>query len=256
MNELQVFNNTELGSVRTTTINGEPFFVGKDVAGILGYSNGRKALIDHVDAEDKGVTKCDTLGGMQELTVINESGLYSLILSSKLPNAKKFKHWVTAEVLPTLRKHGAYLTTETLEEVMNDPDAWIRVLTELKNERSQKEKLQIEVTESKPKVIFADAVAVSDTTILIGELAKLLKGNGIDIGQNRLFERLRQEGYLIKRKGTDYNAPTQMAMELGLFKVKETVIQHSDGHTSISKTTKVTGKGQQYFINRYLGREV
>ncbi len=256
MNELQVFNNTELGSVRTTTINGEPFFVGKDVADILGYSNGRKALIDHVDAEDKGVTKCDTLGGMQELTVINESGLYSLILSSKLPNAKKFKHWVTAEVLPTLRKHGAYLTTETLEEVMNDPDAWIRVLTELKNERSQKEKLQIEVTKSKPKVIFADAVAVSDTTILIGELAKLLKGNGIDIGQNRLFERLRQEGYLIKRKGTDYNAPTQMAMELGLFKVKETVIQHSDGHTSISKTTKVTGKGQQYFINRYLGREV
>lgn len=256
MNELQVFNNTELGSVRTTTINGEPFFVGKDVAGILGYSNGRKALIDHVDAEDKGVTKCDTLGGMQELTVINESGLYSLILSSKLPNAKKFKRWVTAEVLPTLRKHGAYLTTETLEEVMNDPDAWIRVLTDLKNERSQKEKLQIEVTKSKPKVIFADAVAVSDTTILIGELAKLLKGNGIDIGQNRLFERLRQEGYLIKRKGTDYNAPTQMAMELGLFKVKETVIQHSDGHTSISKTTKVTGKGQQYFINRYLGREV
>jgi phage antirepressor YoqD-like protein len=256
MNELQVFNNAELGSVRTTTNNGEPFFVGKDVAGILGYSNGRKALIDHVDAEDKGVTKCDTLGGTQELTVINESGLYSLILSSKLPNAKKFKRWVTAEILPTIRKHGAYLTTETLEEVMNDPDAWIRVLTELKNERSQKEKLQIEVTESKPKVIFADAVAVSDTTILIGELAKLLKGNGIDIGQNRLFERLRQEGYLIKRKGTDYNAPTQMAMELGLFKVKETVIQHSDGHTSISKTTKVTGKGQQYFINRYLGREV
>ena len=256
MNELQVFNNAELGSVRTTTINGEPFFVGKDVASILGYSNGRKALIDHVDAEDKGVTKCDTLGGTQELTVINESGLYSLILSSKLPNAKKFKRWVTAEILPTIRKHGAYLTTETLEEVMNDPDAWIRVLTELKNERSQKEKLQIEVTKSKPKVIFADAVAVSDTTILIGELAKLLKGNGIDIGQNRLFERLRQEGYLIKRKGTDYNAPTQMAMELGLFKVKETVIQHSDGHTSISKTTKVTGKGQQYFINRYLGREV
>ena len=260
MNELQVFNNTELGSVRTTTINGEPFFVGKDVAGILGYANSKDALASHVDSEDKEIlqrsenTTFDIPN--RGLTVINESGLYSLILSSKLPNAKKFKRWVTAEVLPTLRKHGAYLTTETLEEVMNDPDAWIRVLTELKNERSQKEKLQIEVTKSKPKVIFADAVAVSDTTILIGELAKLLKGNGIDIGQNRLFERLRQEGYLIKRKGTDYNAPTQMAMELGLFKVKETVIQHSDGHTSISKTTKVTGKGQQYFINRYLGREV
>lgn len=254
--ELQIFQNPELGSVRTTTLNGEAFFVGKDVADILGYSNGRKALIDHVDDEDKGVTKCDTLGGIQELTVINESGLYSLILSSKLPTAKKFKHWVTAEVLPSLRKHGAYLTSETLEKVMNDPDAWIRVLTELKNERSQKEQLLLAVEESKPKVVFADAVSVSDTTILIGELAKLLKGNGVDIGQNRLFERLRQEGYLIKRKGTDYNAPTQMAMELGLFKVKETVITHSDGHTTISKTTKVTGKGQQYFINRFLGKEV
>lgn len=256
MNELQVFNNSELGSVRTTTINGEPFFVGKDVADILGYTNTPKAIRDHVDEEDKLTERIVLAGQYREVVVINESGLYSLILSSKLPNAKKFKCWVTSEVLPTIRKHGAYLTTETLEEVMNDPDAWIKVLTELKNERNQKEKLQIEITKSKPKVIFADAVAVSETTILIGELAKLLKGNGIDIGQNRLFERLRQEGYLIKRKGTDYNAPTQMAMELGLFKVKETVITHSDGHTTISKTTKVTGKGQQYFINRYLGREV
>lgn len=256
MNELQVFKNAELGSVRTTIINGEPFFVGKDVADILGYQNGSRDINRHTDEEDRFKTMVFDGNQLKETIVINESGLYSLILSSKLPNAKKFKRWVTSEVLPTIRKHGAYLTTEKLEEVMNDPDAWIRVLTELKHERSQKEKLQMEVTASKPKVIFADAVAVSETTILIGELAKLLKGNGIEIGQNRLFERLRQEGYLIKRKGTDYNAPTQMAMELGLFKVKETVIQHSDGHTSISKTTKVTGKGQQYFINRYLGREV
>lgn len=260
MNELQVFKNAELGSVRTTIINGEPFFIGRDVTDILGYANSKDALASHVDSEDKTILQRSENATLdipnRGLTVINESGLYSLILSSKLPNAKKFKRWVTSEVLPTIRKHGAYLTTETLEEVMNDPDAWIRVLTELKHERSQKEKLQMEVTASKPKVILADAVAVSETTILIGELAKLLKGNGIEIGQNRLFERLRQEGYLIKRKGTDYNAPTQMAMELGLFKVKETIIQHSDGHTSISKTTKVTGKGQQYFINRYLGREV
>lgn len=254
--ELQVFQNAELGSVRTTTIKGDPFFVGKDVADILGYANASKALFDHVEVEDKLNNESLSSLGQRGGWLINESGLYSLILSSKLPNAMRFKRWVTTEVLPTIRKHGAYLTTETLEKVMNDPDAWIRVLTELKNERSQKERLQLEVTESKPKVVFADAVSVSETTILIGELAKLLKGNGMDIGQNRLFERLRQEGYLIKRKGTDYNAPTQMAMELGLFKVKETVITHSDGHTTISKTTKVTGKGQQYFINRFLGKEV
>ncbi len=256
MTNLKVFQNKEFGEVRVVDVEGVPYFVGKDVATILGYSNSRKALIDHVDAEDKGVTKCDTLGGSQELTVINESGLYSLILSSKMPTAKKFKRWVTSEVLPSIRKNGAYLTTAKLEEVMNNPDAWIKMLTALKEERLQKEQLQLELSEATPKVVFADAVTVSDTTILIGELAKLLKGNGLEIGQNRLFERLRNEGYLIKRKGTDYNAPTQMAMELGLFKVKETAITHSDGHVTISKTTKVTGKGQQYFINRYLGSEV
>lgn len=256
MTNLKVFQNKEFGEVRVVDVEGVPYFVGKDVATILGYSNSRKALIDHVDADDKGVTKCDTLGGSQELTVINESGLYSLILSSKMPTAKKFKRWVTSEVLPSIRKNGAYLTTAKLEEVMNNPDAWIKMLTALKDERLQKEQLQLELSEATPKVVFADAVTVSDTTILIGELAKLLKGNGLEIGQNRLFERLRNEGYLIKRKGTDYNAPTQMAMELGLFKVKETAITHSDGHVTISKTTKVTGKGQQYFINRYLGSEV
>lgn len=137
----------------------------------------------------------------------------------------------------------------------NDPDSWITLLTALKDERKQKQQLQLQAAEDKPKVIFADAVSASDGTILIGELAKILKGNGIQIGQNRLFEQLRREGYLIKRKGTDYNAPTQMAMELELFKVKETAITHSDGHVTISKTTKVTGKGQQYFINRFLGAQ-
>lgn len=254
--ELQIFQNPEFGSVKTLSVDGAPFFVGKDVANILGYANTSKALSDHVDEDDKLNNESLVSLGQRGGWLINESGLYSLILSSKMPTARKFKHWVTAEVLPSLRKHGAYLTIETLEKVMNDPDAWIAVLTELKNERNKREQLQLAVEESKPKVVFADAVSVSETTILIGELAKLLKGNGIDIGQNRLFERLRQEGYLIKRKGTDYNAPTQMAMDLELFKVKETVITHSDGHTTISKTTKVTGKGQQYFINRFLGKEV
>ena len=136
---------------------------------------------------------------------------------------------------------------------MNDPDAWIKVLTALKDERAAKERLQLEATKNEPKVIFADAVSVSEGTILIGELAKILKGNGVEIGQNRLFEKLRQDGYLIKRKGTDYNAPTQKAMDLGLFRVKETAITHSDGHVTISKTTKVTGKCQVYFLNKLLG---
>jgi len=136
---------------------------------------------------------------------------------------------------------------------MNDPDSWIKLLTALKEERQEKERLQLQAAQDKPKVVFADAVSASDGTILIGELAKILKGNGIEIGQNRLFERLRQDGFLIKRKGTDYNAPTQKAMELGLFRVKETAITHSDGHVTISKTTKVTGKGQQYFVNYFLG---
>ncbi len=148
------------------------------------------------------------------------------------------------------------MTNAKLEEIMNDPDAWIKVLTALKKERQEKERLKLQAAKNKPKVVFADAVSASEGTILIGELAKILKGNGVDIGQNRLFERLRQDGFLIKRKGTDYNAPTQKAMELGLFKVKETAITHSDDHVTISKTTKVTGKGQQYFINYFLGERV
>lgn len=250
MSEIQIFKNSEFGTVRTIEENGKVLFCGKDVADALGYSNSRKAIIDHC----KGVTKRDTLtnGGMQELSFITEGDLYRLIAHSKLPSAERFEVWVFDEVLPTIRKHGAYITTQKMEEIMNDPDSWIKLLTELKAERKEKESLKVQVTEDKPKVVFADAVSVSDGTILIGELAKILKGNGLDIGQNRLFERLRQEGFLIKRKGTDYNAPTQMAMKLGLFKVKETAITHSDGHVTISKTTKVTGKGQQYFINKYL----
>ncbi|NCC06161.1 MAG: phage antirepressor Ant, partial [Proteobacteria bacterium] len=209
-----------------------------------------------LDDDEREPVLVDTLGGRQEMIAVTESGLYSIILLSRKPEAKKFKRWVTHEVLPTIRKHGAYVTPAKLEELMNDPDSWIKVLTALKEERAAKERLQLEATENKPKVIFADAVSVSEGTILIGELAKILKGNGIEIGQNRLFEKLRRDGYLIKRKGTDYNAPTQRAMELGLFRVKETAITHSDGHVTISKTTKVTGKGQQYFINLFLGKGV
>lgn len=251
MNNLQVFSY-EGKEVRTIQKSGEPWWVLKDVCDVLELNNSRM-VADRLDEDEKGVSIVDTLGGRQELTVISEGGLYNVILLSRKPEARKFKRWVTHEVLPTIRKHGTYITSYKLEEIMNDPDAWIKVLTALKEERQVKEHLQIQATVDRPKVIFADAVSVSDGTILIGELAKILKGNGIEIGQNRLFEQLRQDGFLIKRNGTDYNAPTQKAMELGLFKVKETAITHSDGHVTISKTTKVTGKGQQYFVNYFLG---
>lgn len=254
MSEIQIFKNPEFGTVRTIEENGKVIFCGTDIASSLGYTNPQKAIKDH--CREDGVTfrsVIDNIGRTQQAKFIDEGNLYRLITHSKLPAADRFEQWVFDEVLPTIRKHGAYITTHKMEEIMNDPDSWIKLLTALKAEREEKNRLKVQVTEDKPKVVFADAVSVSDGTILIGELAKILKGNGVDIGQNRLFERLRQEGFLIKRKGTDYNAPTQMAMELGLFKVKETAITHSDGHVTISKTTKVTGRGQQYFINRYLG---
>ena len=251
MEKLQAFSFEE-EEVRTLTINDEPYFVGKDITEILGYSNSRKALIDHVDEEDKGVTKCDTLGGRQDLTVINESGLYSLVLSSKLPTAKQFKRWITSDVIPTIRKHGAYMTPETIEKVLLNPDTIINLASQLKSEREKRIALEGKVEEDKPKVIFADAVSTAKNSILIGELAKLLKQNGVEMGQNRLFKWLREHGYLIKREGLDYNMPTQRSMELGLFEIKETAITHADGHISISKTPKVTGKGQQYFVNLFL----
>ncbi|AEG61772.1 phage antirepressor protein [Desulforamulus ruminis DSM 2154] len=252
MNELQVFSY-EGKEIRTIQRNGETWWVLKDVCGVLGLSNARM-IADRLDEDDVSLAYVtDSMGRRQQTNIVNESGLYNVILRSDKPEAKKFKRWVTHEVLPQIRRHGAYITTSKIEEIMNDPDSWIKLLTALKEERQEKAQLQLQAAQDKPKVVFADAVSASDGTILIGELAKILKGNGIEIGQNRLFERLRQDGFLIKRKGTDYNAPTQKAMELGLFKVKETAITHSDGHVTISKTTKVTGKGQQYFVNYFLG---
>ncbi len=253
-NELQVFSY-EGNELRTVRRGDEILWVLKDVCTVLGLSDTNK-VAERLDGDELTRIKFVSGGQAREMYAVNESGLYNVILRSDKPEAKKFKHWVTHEVLPSIRRHGAYITPAKLEEIMNDPDAWIKVLTALKEERAAKERLQIQAEEDKPKVVFADAVSVSDGAILIGELAKILKGNGVEIGQNRLFEKLRQDGYLIKRQGTDYNAPTQRAMELGLFKVKETAITHSDGHVTISKTTKVTGKGQQYFINLFLGKGV
>ncbi|MFD1429753.1 phage antirepressor [Lacticaseibacillus mingshuiensis] len=251
MNELQQFD-FKGRQVRTLVVDNEPMFVGKDVADILGYQNGSRDVNAHVEEEDRLKYQIGTSGQSREMTIINESGLYSLVLSSKLPTAKEFKHWVTAEVLPSIRKHGAYMTPETIEKAIYDPDFIIKLATQLKNEQARTAALTADNEKMKPKALFADAVATSHTTILVGELAKLLRQNGVDIGQNRLFKMLRDQGYLINRKGSDWNMPTQRSMDMKLFRVKETTIGHSDGSVSISKTVKVTGKGQQYFINKFL----
>lgn len=243
MNELQVFS-FESNSVRALERDGQAWFVAKDAAKTLGYKNPRDAISKHVDEEDKEVAKCDTLGGRQDIAIINESGLYSLVLSSKLPSAKKFKRWVTSEVLPALRKTGNYKIKE-----LSGQELMAKALIEAQSVLAAKDK---QIEEMKPKVVFADAVATSHTSILVGELAKILKQNGIDMGQKRLFAWLREKGFLIKRKGTDYNMPTQKAMDLGLFEIKEGSYVNGSGVNITTKTPKVTGKGQQYFINKFL----
>ena len=250
MNEIKIFDNPEFGKVRTMEINGEPYFVGKDVAEILGYTKARNAIASHVDSEDKKDAPIQgDLGGTQEMTVINESGLYSLILSSKLPKAKEFKRWVTSEVLPSIRKHGAY----AVDELLNDPEFAIKTFTALKEERERSKRLSEQIEADKPKVIFADSVSAAKSSILVGDLAKLLKQNGVNIGQNRLFEWLRQNGYLIK-DGTSKNMPTQRAADMKLFEVKVRTVNNPDGSIRETKTTVVTGKGQVYFVNKFLGR--
>lgn len=244
-----------LGLIRAAEQNGTVLFVGRDVASALGYAKPENAISQHVDLDDtlkQGIT--DSLGRTQETTLITESGVYALIFGSKLPGAKEFKKWVTSEVLPSIRKHGMYAK----EDLLNNPDLLLSVITELKKEREDKERIS-KVNESlnetiqkqAPRVLFARAIETSNQSILIGELAKILQQNGIQIGQNRLFERLRSTGYLC-RKGDFYNTPTQKAMELGLFEIKKVTITKADGTTLVTSTTKVTGKGQIYFVNHFL----
>lgn len=255
MEDIQIFNSKEFGDVRALELNGAPWFVGKDVAEALGYGSGKSlanAVSKHVDEEDKGVTEMMTPGGVQKVIIINESGLYSLVLSSKLPSAKKFKHWVTSEVLPTIRRHGAYMTEEALEKAITEPDFLIRLATQLKEEKAKRLEAERQIEADRPKVTFANAVNVSKDGMLLGILAKLLHQNGVDIGQKRLFQWMRDKGYLMKN-GTDKNMPTQKARELGLFKVKERAIDNPDGSVRLTRTTLVTGKGQEYFINKFLG---
>lgn len=242
MNELQFFTNPEFGKIRTLELGGEPWFVGKDVAQALGYSNPRKALADHVDDEDKGVTKRDTLGGAQEMTIINESGLYSLVLSSKLSTAKAFKRWITSEVIPAIRKTGGYQIPQGKELLA------LAVLEAQKTIEAQ----AMQIEEMRPHALLGKAITTADTSILIGDFAKILRQNGVLMGAKRLFIWMRENGYLIKRKGTDWNLPTQRSMEMRLFEIKESVHIDGNGCNRITRTPKLTGKGQEYFIEKFL----
>lgn len=245
MNELKVFNSEEFGDVRTVTINGDPWFVGKDVAAALGFTNPRDAISTHVFDEDKGVESIDTLGGKQKMTVINESGLYALVFGSRLKSAQRFKHWVTSEVLPAIRRTGGYqMPAPQGKELLA-----LAVLEAQKTIEAQ----NTEIERMKPKAIFADAVSASTSSILIGDLAKLLRQNGVDIGQKRLFEYLRNHGYLIKRKGSDWNMPTQKSMNMGLFEIKESTHIDGNGCNIVTRTPKATGKAQIYFVNKFVG---
>ncbi len=242
MNELRLFN-FENNQVRTLLINDEPWFVGKDVAEILGYSNPRDALSKHVDSEDKNsVAIHDGNKGNPNLTIINESGVYALVFSSKLQSAKKFKHWVTSEVLPTLRKTGSYATPQlTGEELM------AKALIEAKSVLERQNK---QIIEMKPKALFADTVAASDSSILVGQEAKLISQSGCKMGQNRFFAWLRENGYLCS-KGENYNMPTQKSREMDLIEIKIRTVTNPDGSVRETKTPVITGKGQIYFINKF-----
>lgn len=252
MNDIIAFTyqNTNIRTI--TTQDGTPLFCGKDVATVLGYTNTSKALLDHCRGVTIRYPIIDSLGRTQEARFITEGDVYRLIFSSKLPTAEKFEAWVVDEVLPSIRKHGMYATETVVDAMLADPEAMIRTLTALKEERAKRAQLEKQAQADAPKVLFADAVASAKTDILIGDLAKILRGNGVDTGQRRLFEWMRENGYLIRQKGSSWNMPTQRAMDMGLFRVKETVVTHADGHTTVNRTTKVTGHGQTYFVNKFL----
>lgn len=253
MHDLKVFQNSQFGELEILTIDNKEWFPAIKVAEILGYTNPRKAIRDH--AKERGVTirsVIDSLGRNQDKKFIDEGNLYRLITRSKLPQADQFEEWVFEDVLPAIRKHGLYATDNVIKNTLNNPDYIINILTEYKKEKEHNLVLEQQVKENKPKVLFADSVAGSDNSILVGELAKLLKQNGIDVGQNRLFKWLRNNGYLIKKSGESYNLPTQKSMDLEILDIKKRVINNPDGSSKITRTPKVTGKGQQYFINKFL----
>ncbi|RWQ69845.1 BRO family protein [Bacillus cereus] len=246
MNQLQVFNNEEFGQVRTVVQSEDVWFVAKDVAEVLGYNNTSKAIQMHVDEDEKADLPIWDGRQNRNQKVINESGLYSLIISSKLPSAKKFKKWVTSEVLPSIRKHGAYMTDQVLEQAVTNPDFAIGLLTKLKEEKEKLAAAQQQIVQQKPLVVFAEACMQSNQTLKIGEVAKLAMKQGIKIGQNRLFDKLRDWGLLFKNS----KEPTQKACERELFEVSQGVKKKPNGESFTWTTTYVTPKGQAYIIDR------
>ena len=250
MSNIRIFNYNSV-EVRTIQKDGEPWFVLRDVCNVLGLGTPAR-VAERLDPDEVSQTHItDSMGRQQEMTIINESGLYNVILRSDKPEAKPFRKWVTSEVLPTIRRHGLYATPDTVEKMLADPDTTIKLLETIKQERAARMALEAKAEADKPKVLFADAVSASHTSILVGDLAKLLRQNGVDIGQNRLFSFLREKGYLCSQ-GERYNLPTQRSMDRGWFQVKETTINQPNGSVRITRTVKVTGKGQQYFINLFL----
>ena len=250
MSNIRICNYNSV-EVRTIQNDGEPWFVLRDVCNVLGLGAPAR-VAERLDTDEVSQTHItDSMGRQQETTIINESGLYNVILRSDKPEAKPFRKWVTSEVLPTIRRHGMYATPDTVEKMLADPDTTIKLLETIKQERAARLALEAQAEADKPKVLFADAVSASHTSILVGDLAKLLRQNGVEIGQNRLFSFLREKGYLCSH-GERYNLPTQRSMDRGWFQVKETTINQPDGSIRITRTVKVTGKGQQYFINLFL----
>ena len=250
MSNIQIFNYNSV-EVRTIQNDGEPWFVLRDVCNVLGLGTPAR-VAERLDPDEVSQTHItDSMGRQQETTIINESGLYNVILRSDKPEAKPFRKWVTSEVLPTIRRHGMYATPDTVEKMLADPDTTIKLLETIKQERAARLALEAQAEADKPKILFADAVSASHSSILVGDLAKLLRQNGVEIGQNRLFSFLREKGYLCSQ-GERYNLPTQRSMDRGWFQVKETTINQPNGSVRITRTVKVTGKGQQYFINLFL----
>ena len=250
-NAIQIFSNEEF-QVRTIEDNGEIWFVAKDVAEALEYSYWQPNIVAHVPEVWKGIKRINTPGGYQEMLCLTENGVYFFLGRSDKKKALPYQMWIAGEVVPSIRKHGMYATPAKVEDILSNPDAFIQVLQAYKAEREKRESLEAKIEEDKPKLIFAEAVNTSKESILIGNLAKVLRQNGVEIGQNRLFEWLRENGFLIKCKGERWNMPTQDSIERGLFEVKTRVINNPDGTTRIVRTTKVTGKGQIYFVNRFL----
>lgn len=253
MNELQIFSSEEFGQVRTVEINGKPYFVANDVAKALGYVETAKAIRTHC----KGVSEMDipSKGGVQCMKIIPEGDIYRLIVRSKLPSAEKFEKWVFDEVIPSIRTNGGYIAGQ---ETLSDEDLMAKAI--LVAQKKIKERDQIieqqkaKIEQDRPKTIFADAVSASHTSILIGDLAKLICQNGYQIGQKRLFQWMRDNGYLMV-SGSSRNMPKQKYVEQGLFEIKESNVQNPDGSVRITRTTKVSGKGQLYFVNKFLGQE-